>query len=190
MQTTRWTLPVLLLASLPGELFSEPTGPIQTERFNADQLAALHRERIIPVDESETTLALGGDPAPASLTLICFAGTEVDHAYNLLEGKLVLKREQGVQYRDSLGGLWTATVDASKGTISLRPKPARGYRFAVNAERNGLEIRELVELKVVQRVLTAARARKHLVRDLGASHDDLPATAARTADELTATPRP
>src|SRR6185436_11177290 len=102
MQTTQWTLPVLMLASLPSELFSNPTGPIQTERFNADQLAALHRERIIPVDETETTLALGGDPAPAALTLVCLAGTEVDHAYNLLEGRLVLKKEQGLQYRDSL----------------------------------------------------------------------------------------
>src|SRR5581483_2694369 len=162
MQTTRWTLPVLMLASLPNELLSEPNGPIQTERFNADQLAALHREKIIPVDDSETTLALGSAGTPSMLTLICFAGTEVNHAYNLLEGRLVLKREEGgVQYRDSLGGLWTAKVDASKGTISLKPKPARGYRFAVNAERDGLEILDIVELKVVQRVLAASKTHKH-----------------------------
>lgn len=185
MRAPRWILPALLLASLESGAYSEITGPIRTDRFNADQLALLYKARIFPVDESATTLPLGQEMEPDSITLICLAGAEVDHAENLLEGRLPLKRDPQahLEYRDQFGGIWLARVDPSNGTIALRPKQARGYRFAVNGQGTGLDLLEIVEFKVLQRIL-AARQPKERAAGFSAARDELSGNVANTAREL------
>ena len=186
MISNTWLLPVLVLASLERVGYAEPSGPIRTDRFNADQLEALYKEEIFPIDDSETTLALGSTSEPEAITLTCLAGAEIDHANDLLEGTLTLKRDASatpLQYRDQFGGVWLATVDPSKGTISLRPREPRGYRFAVKSDASGLDMREIVHFKVLQRILAAAAA-KPRPQNFAATHDELPGNALRAAQEL------
>lgn len=183
-----WLLPLFAL-TLESSAFSQIIGTVRTERFDADQLATLFREQIFPVDEARTRISVSGSAAPETLTLICLAGAEVHHAHDLLEGRLTLKRQgESFEYRDQLGGLWLAEVDPANGTIALRPKAPRGYRFAVNNGESALDMRELVDFKVVQRVL-AARPPKR-ARDFAATHDDLPENIQRTAEQLTGQPKP
>lgn len=183
-----WLLPLFAL-TLESSAFSQISGTVRTERFDADQLAALYRQQIFPVDEARTQVPFSESTPPETLTLICLAGAEVHHAHNLLEGRLTLKREgAALEYRDQFGGLWLADVDPAKGTIALRPKAPRGYRFAVNNDGSALDMRELVDFKVVQRVLAAKPPLR--ARDFAATHDELPENVARTAEQMTGGTKP